>query len=668
MSIQAFTLRVSDGAPELSGGPGNDLLAVLPVHGGITSALFGEGGDDLILGGAAGFDRLDGGAGNDTILGSHAVMPLDDIAATGVFDIARLFLDDMAPDLIYGGNGDDWLVVGLQDLAYGGDGNDMFDLRFAADSAILYGGEGTDTVLLNLTVGDSYRRGDPAFFTDQFFAVAGFAREVEARSVEVLRIGNARGLDGGDFTHVLGSGDAVFSPDRQLTAAAPVVLTPLQIDYPSDGAVPDEGFTVRYMQGDIAGVSQVRIVGDVTTNHVGLGAYATRFGTLELTLGRSLANFLFTVPHAQYTQGALTAGMLVQEANAGRTLTLGGGVKDASVFVTASFVSGFLTSYVFLATNLIKIDVIFTLPESLDLRDAPGLVQGAVVQGSAAANVVWGSVLGDTLSGGGGDDTLLGGAGDDRMDGGDGADRLRGGQGRDTLDGGAGDDWLTGGGAGDVLAGGDGHDQLEGNSGNDVLRGQSGDDSLWGDAGRDRLFGGTGDDLLFGGDGADTLAGGAGRDTLDGGSGDDLIRGGAAADLIFGGDGADTLSGDGGDDRLFGHDGDDLLSGGDGADLLFGGTGNDTLTGGAGADLFVFTHVGGAGPDRMVITDFTFGPGGDALLIEFAPDLWTAEALRGQMVAEGGDTVLRLYGREIVFQGIAPEDFASHDGWLAAFV
>lgn len=54
---------------------------------------------------------------------------------------------------------------------------------------------------------------------------------------------------------------------------------------------------------------------------------------------------------------------------------------------------------------------------------------------------------------------------------------------------------------------------LSGGLGNDQLAGQATNDQLDGGAGNDRLYGGDGDDLLIGGTGADTLVGGHGADT-----------------------------------------------------------------------------------------------------------------------------------------------------------
>ncbi len=85
-----------------------------------------------------------------------------------------------------------------------------------------------------------------------------------------------------------------------------------------------------------------------------------------------------------------------------------------------------------------------------------------------------------------------------------------------------------------VLTGTAGNDTLRGGGGNDTLSGLDGTDQLQGNGGNDRLEGGAGNDSLLGHAGADTLIGGLGNDTLNGGAGDDTFE-------FSQGDGQDTL-------------------------------------------------------------------------------------------------------------------------------
>ncbi|MDB5438949.1 MAG: hypothetical protein JWM33_1376, partial [Caulobacteraceae bacterium] len=195
---------------------------------------------------------------------------------------------------------------------------------------------------------------------------------------------------------------------------------------------------------------------------------------------------------------------------------------------------------------------------------------------------------------------------------------------------------------------------------------------------------GDGLDRLYGGQGNDWLEGGSGQDYLDGGDGSDSIYGGDQADTIYGGanygGGNDWLYGGQGDDHITtyaygyveGGEGDDTLTlaneygGGQGA-TLFGGDGNDrfenvsadygdadTLTGGDGVDVYQLAYnYPGSDYTPDIVTDFQAGAVGDQL--DFA-NLINALANYGviangdnpiadgvlQYVQEGADTLLQV--------------------------
>ena len=233
--------------------------------------------------------------------------------------------------------------------------------------------------------------------------------------------------------------------------------------------------------------------------------------------------------------------------------------------------------------------------------------------GSDWSDRLTGDDYNNVLRGGLGSDTLLGGAGNDTLHG---DDPLHADTSADWLEGGAGFDVLTGGAGNDTMFGGADGDSLYGGAGNDTLRGDDGDDWLYGDDGTDALYGGAGDDHLYGGAGSGTLLGDAGNDWLlggdaadwlDGGDGFDLLDGGAGDDTMFGRAAGDVLLAAAGNDWMEGNEGADTLHGGAGFDVLNGGTGNDILTGGSGSDSFVFAP--GFGAD--IITDFAAGPGSE---------------------------------------------------------
>ena len=281
-----------------------------------------------------------------------------------------------------------------------------------------------------------------------------------------------------------------------------------------------------------------------------------------------------------------------------------------------------------------------------------------------------------------------------RVTGGSATDYLTGGRFEDILSGGAGNDYLTGADGDDTLQGGSGNDLLSAGSGDDILEGGSGDDQLNAESGADWIDGGSGVDFA-GLDLSDetrdvnfslALASGAtGQTLVDGthvrnverfslqtGSGDDRafidsrmisqgnvngglhnywyagdgfdvltadmsgvtervtltndsywgnylalgeappygqypntlqlggveafrVTGGSAADFLTGGRFEDVLSGGAENDYLYGIDGDDTLEGGSGNDTLDGGIDDDVLDGGADND----SLSGGLGVDWL---------------------------------------------------------------------
>jgi Ca2+-binding RTX toxin-like protein len=182
----------------------------------------------------------------------------------------------------------------------------------------------------------------------------------------------------------------------------------------------------------------------------------------------------------------------------------------------------------------------------------------------------------------------------------------------------------------------------------DTLLGLGGNDILIGLAGVDRLEGGTGNDTLIGGIEGDTLIGGDDIDTVSyatsgvgvkaafeaasvdnnlffefisaGFTGGDAagdivtemenITGSGFADTLIGNLGVNTLNGGAGNDRLFGKDGADVLNGGADNDSLRGGTGADIMYGGSGNDTYEVDNVDDIVSEQSNILNFFFDDGG----------------------------------------------------------
>ena len=105
---------------EAFGGIGDDTIEA----GERDAELFGEDGNDVLLGGSAGVQILDGGAGDDTLIAGDA----DRVVQTplgGVIENSALI----------GGDGDDVILLGDEYTATGGEGADTF---IATDGASFY--------------------------------------------------------------------------------------------------------------------------------------------------------------------------------------------------------------------------------------------------------------------------------------------------------------------------------------------------------------------------------------------------------------------------------------------------------------------------------------------------------------------------------------------------
>lgn len=149
------------GADMLDGGDGADR-----IYGGNYSyyyddviydhdVIYGRGGDDY-LSGEAGNDVIYGGLGDDEIYGGSGADTLygeegnDSIYSYGYYSSD----DDNTVDYLFGGTGDDYLVIGTGDKADGGVGNDkiIFDApntAVAVTIAEIIAGEGADQIKIS---------------------------------------------------------------------------------------------------------------------------------------------------------------------------------------------------------------------------------------------------------------------------------------------------------------------------------------------------------------------------------------------------------------------------------------------------------------------------------------------------------------------------------------
>ena len=658
----------NDGANRLSGGEGDDMLdggvGADRLYGGVgvdtvsysgsdeavTVYLWkggGEGGHaegDVIvdvenvvgsdygdvLGGDAGANRLDGGAGMDTVSysGSDEAVTVDLEADTGEGGHADGDVIVNIENVTGSGYGD---VLGGDSGANqldGGDGDDMLDGGAGADR--LLGGVGMDTA--------SYSGSDEAVTV---YLWKGTGEGGHAEGDVIVDVENVLGSD---YEDVLGGDDGANrlsgggGNDRlsgrggddvlEGGAGADRLLGGAGMDTASYSGS-DEAVTVDLEEGMVAGG---HAEGDVIVNIENV----TGSGNGDVLGGNDGDNRLFGAGGNDRLSGK--GGNDVLEGGAGADRLLGGiGIDTVSYGGSDEAVTVDLGEDT-MAGGHAEGDVI------MDVENVMGSGYGDMLGGDTGVNRLDGGDGDDVLRGGGDDDVLDGGADSDRLFGDTGKDELWGKDGDDVLDGGAGADRLLGGAGADwvsysgsdgavtvdleegTVAGGHAEgdaivdvENVMGSGYGDVLGGDNGSNRLSGGGGNDRLLGRGGDDVLEGGAGADRLIGGTGVDTVSYSESDEAVTvrleadkgkeghaegdvitgienvvGSDYGDLLVGDDGANRLDGGAGDDSLWGHAGADSLWGGAGDDWLEGDVGADQLNGGAGMDTVDYSGSDGA--------------------------------------------------------------------------
>jgi Ca2+-binding RTX toxin-like protein len=643
---------------ELQGMGGNDLLTVYEF-GGRTQILRGGDGNDTLLGssdttrttldGGAGDDSMVGGSatmtggdGNDTLVGTSGIDLNDMTGGTGadrfVFASADnfTFLRDFASGsdrLVLDGNGFA-AIGGSGDLAAG-------DERFYAAAGATAAHDATDRIIFNTSTGDLYYDADGtgSATAQRIAAVTGTLAATDITVINGTTSGGQtiNGTAGNDSL-LGGPGDDTingFAGNDTIDGAAGA-------DSMTGGTgndlyfVDNSGDTVVELEN--AGIDEVRSSIDYTladwVNNLTLTGDA-HFGT-----GNAIDNVIVGTAQSNVLDGAAGAD------------TMNGGLGDddyhvdnvGDVLIDAGGLDGVFTEGVTSWTLAAGFEVLWmsnatpaqvsATGNDLDNWIRTDFTATSFVDAGAGSDTIYGSPGNDTIIAGLGNDTIRGDFGNDSIDGGDGNDTIDAGFGADTVMGGAGDDFVYG-----------------GRDGNDTLLGGAGSDTLYGGFGADSINGGDGNDTLgaaaeinemgfaVGGgpqDAVDTLEGGLGNDTFlfarngdiltDAGGIDMVISdvswtlgaafenltltgtsttsgiGNTLANLISGSDGNNFLQAGAGMDTVLGGAGNDTIGGNEQNDRVEGGLGNDTVSGGSGQDSFVFREFGTTNAD--VLTDF----------------------------------------------------------------
>ncbi len=585
-------------------------IETVTLIGGLTNNRF-----DLAAFTNTGVAVIEGGGGNDTVLGSEG----SDSITTG-----------SGVDVIEGRTGNDSVSSGEgDDIVNGGAGNDSLSGEGGNDSLIgglgddvLLGSGGKDTLTGN--EGDDTMNGGAAVdllsevadtnFTLTNTSLTGVGDDVVSAVESAL-------LTTGNSPNVIDASAATFSVSLNGGPGPDTLTGSSAADVINGGA----GNDTLYGLG-----GQDVLFGSFGDDFLDGGAsHDTLIGADGIDTARRKNNTDFLVDNTAMKELVGDVVIATDLFSSIETVSIAGGVGGNRIDLSAFTNTGIVT-----------------------------------IQGGGGDDTIIGSNGQDLVTTTSGADVIDGRGGSDTISSGDGADSIRGGDGNDSLNGQGGDDTVLGEAGDDNLGGSAGIDQIDGGTGaNRIVETADGSVVIAGlqftsnvlgnndevqNVSAITLRGGVGNNLfdarrssvpvqLLGGDGNDTLLGSNGRDLLQGGSGNDVIQGGNNVDTIDGGLGTDILYETGNADfivnklqvtvggsalvdfvtaiegivlvggvgnntldarlssvpvTLLGGGGNDVLNGSEFADVLIGGnrassaSGRDTLNGQAGNDLF----------------------------------------------------------------------------------
>jgi Ca2+-binding RTX toxin-like protein len=572
---------------------------------------------DFIMGSSTN-ETLDGGEGDDTLLGGQGIGDWISFISSPAGVTANLTLGRSSGPAgndsfsgfegIIGSHGDDELFgLSVRDTLIGSEGNDT--LGGGADSDLLIGGSGSDIVSYTaevrpVTINLSSGIGFGSSGTDSIIEVEGaFGSRFDDSMIGSSQHDTLLGGPGNDT--LLGEGG--FADWVSYSSASGSITVSLAAKG-SDGA-------------------------DGRDSIVGF----------EGVFGSAYADSLVGSTDNDTLAGGMGADTLVGN----------GGNAD----------------WVSFATFKTPVRINLAAGSALSTNENDSLIDIENVISGRSNDELFGDDLNNQLSGGAGDDTLIGRLGADTLEGGSGNDFLYG-SGPDSLFGGDGQDTFIYQLLSDLMAvgryvdGGSGYDRIElqfsGAVEDFAFFDMRNIESIVQSASSPgRLILGKWAALamlnMIVVDNAANVDGTALPEYVRA-----MLKGSSASDTLIGGAGCDTLTGASGDDRLIGNGGADSLAGGDGADTLLGGDGNNTLSGGFDGDLL----IGGNGLDFLIYTQET-----GAVTVNLSTGITF-----GQAGAESFQGIDAIYGtnfadlfigssqNETVFGGLGRDTILGGDG------
>lgn len=658
--------------------------ALAANDGKLVDVLSGGGGNDTILAYGA-LDRIDGGTGTDVLFTQDGnalaaqianiekvvALPLgigatNSQTATVTYKAAYVQGNDGASIVNAMGNGSKVVAMGGTDEVHAvgqgffvslgaGDDSLILDTSGQSDGAaiarsMVFGGDGTDTAVLNLDLANIKFTSVSATLTQtvQEWSVTAntwvdkvySAKDMLLMQVmsydykaDVWQVGSEIVFDGVERFTFTKDGNAITVSLDQLLPVAPDTITPDA--GPNAIAVAGVNQNNRFVisSASTTGAELISVATEDKNTLDGALKYefvsGTSVGANMISLSKEDAAQYFTIDaDGMVLLRAIPTDAGLFQTNSANPLALPN--KVGVFYVRAVDATGRYSTTTAVEFNFA------TLPRNIVNHTETNRVTDKTSDVLAVQDDIVGGKWNDTIRGGDGNDTIDG----------RGAESPAGGYGREILDGGAGNDliksaptkldWFFTGSyryplnyseAAPTVLGGTGRDTLEtGYNVDDKYNGVGNgfeviklieptkDNAALLETAVQRVYA---DDIgvliegnslsssLFGGQGNDTINGYGGNDYIKGDQGDalffvvsalpglvnggkdDLLRGGDGNDTLIGGFGRNTLDGGTGNDVLYSYGSKDIADGGAGDDTVSGMRGDHSLSGGAGNDLLL---------------------------------------------------------------------------------
>lgn len=544
--------------------------------------IIGSAFDDWIFAPYSNLGKIYGMAGNDFMAG-----------------------DNQYKSYVDGGAGNDSLLGYDADTLVGGAGNDT--LRSSSDQTVIAGGDGVDTYMLETPhFGNILYPGIPVQLVAQSFAIDLTQASGRVTGIEnvVASVGNDTIITSAVDNHINGGGG------RNLYVGS----------LGNDTFVANNGDELNYAHFTTGVSAQLSDNGSIVNKGVaGTDSITGRVNFIAGSGNDTIASLL-TIGIASLVGGAGNDSIYAQSSLA---YIAGDAGNDTIAHLISNGPSTLLGGSGDDYIKLLSTDSSNYLDtvqggDGFDVLDYSGFLNlGAYVDDKITGiEKIIGSNQGDRfhirtgtlfIDGGAGNDLIstlssLDALSNDTFKGGSGNDTLIGFLGNNQLDGGADSDWVDysfrgtglnidlrlstaqnmGGGFADTLLS---IENILATQQADTLIGNELANTLQGNGGNDVLSGEAGDDLLIGGTGNDSFNGGVGNDTVSfqhSGAAVNVTLGSALAQST-GGAGVDTLQAI---EALIGSSFNDTLIGDALANTLIGGAGVDSLVGGNGADVY----------------------------------------------------------------------------------